>query len=411
MRFQNLDMAHRSKVELSGQYIGKFQCKIGYGKVTPTTRIWVGGLGPWTSLPQLEREFDRFGAIKKIDYVKGDSCAYIQYDSMDAAQAAVKEMRGFPLGGPDRRLRIDFADVQGSTPAFAFAKSREFGYEANFEANWEEGNGFGGYGGSSRSYRGGNGAGSGGGGSSSGRGARGRGGFRGYGQPGFEDEWAKGGAPEDGRRSHTPEPGEERSPRPNSRTRRGSGSASPDGRNGAGPLGSARLLPELARKCEVMWTGGLVLKNSLFPAKFHLTDGETDIVDTLLKEQSARNQLRITQRLRLDPPKLDDVSKRMAGASAHGIFLALAASISSITPEDASVQARPMRNLVAYLKQKEAAGVISLTNKDSETTGVLYAFPPCKFSAALLKRTAPALSEEGLKEDHLVIVVVRGPST
>jgi RNA-binding protein 15 len=408
VRFQNLDMAHRSKTELSGQYIGKFQCKIGYGKVTPTTRIWVGGLGPWTSLPQLEREFDRFGAIKKIDYVKGDSCAYIQYDSMDAAQAAVKEMRGFPLGGPDRRLRIDFADVQGSTPSFAFTKSREFGYEANFEANWEEGNGFGGYGGSSRGYRGGNG--SGGGGSSSGRGARGRGGFRGYGQPGFEDDWAKGGAPDEGRRSHTPEPGEERSPRPNSRTRRASGSASPDGRNGAGPLGSSRTLPELARKCDVMWTGGLVLKNSLFPAKFHLTDGETDIVDTLLKEQSARNQLRITQRLRLDPPKLDDVSKRMAGASAHGIFLALAASISSITPEDASVQARPMRNLVAYLKQKEAAGVISLTNKDSETTGVLYAFPPCKFSAALLKRTAPALSEEGLKEDHLVIVVVRGPS-
>lgn len=38
VRFQNLDMAHRAKVELSGQYIGKFQCKIGYGKSTPATR-------------------------------------------------------------------------------------------------------------------------------------------------------------------------------------------------------------------------------------------------------------------------------------------------------------------------------------------------------------------------------------
>nr|NVI76389.1 spenito [Cucujiformia] len=111
VRFHTLDMAHRSKVELSGQYIGKFQCKIGYGKATPTTRIWVGGLGPWTSVPQLEREFDRFGAIKKIDYVKGDNQAYILYDSIDAAQAAVKEMRGFPLGGPERRLRTDFSDV------------------------------------------------------------------------------------------------------------------------------------------------------------------------------------------------------------------------------------------------------------------------------------------------------------
>ncbi|GIY95491.1 RNA-binding protein spenito [Caerostris extrusa] len=104
------DMAHRGKVEMSGQYIGKFQCKIGYGKTTPTTRIWVGGLGTWASLQHLEKEFDRFGAIRKIDFVKGENHAYIQYDSIDAAQAACQEMRGFPLGGPDKRLRVDFAD-------------------------------------------------------------------------------------------------------------------------------------------------------------------------------------------------------------------------------------------------------------------------------------------------------------
>lgn len=40
--------------------------------------------------------------------------------------------------------------------------------------------------------------------------------------------------------------------------------------------------------------------------------------------------------------------------------------------------------------------------------GVLYVFPPCQFSTELLKRTCHNLSEEGLKEDHLVIVVVRG---
>jgi RNA-binding protein 15 len=113
VRYQTLDMAHRAKVELSGQYIGKFQCKIGYGKAIATTRIWVGGLGAWTSVTQLEREFDRFGAIKKIEYNKGDLQAFIQYDSIDAATAAVKEMRGFTLGGPERRLRVDFADVPG----------------------------------------------------------------------------------------------------------------------------------------------------------------------------------------------------------------------------------------------------------------------------------------------------------
>jgi hypothetical protein len=31
-------------------------------------------------------------------------------DNLDAAQAACQEMRGHPLGGNDRRLRVDFAD-------------------------------------------------------------------------------------------------------------------------------------------------------------------------------------------------------------------------------------------------------------------------------------------------------------
>ncbi len=49
IRYENLDQSYRAKLELSGQYIGKFQCKIGYGKVNATPKVWVGGLGPWCS--------------------------------------------------------------------------------------------------------------------------------------------------------------------------------------------------------------------------------------------------------------------------------------------------------------------------------------------------------------------------
>lgn len=42
IRYENLDQSHRAKFELSGQYIGKFQCKIGYGKVNATPQVgWV----------------------------------------------------------------------------------------------------------------------------------------------------------------------------------------------------------------------------------------------------------------------------------------------------------------------------------------------------------------------------------
>ncbi|EDS35281.1 RNA recognition motif protein split ends [Culex quinquefasciatus] len=414
VRYQTLDMAHRAKVELSGQYIGKFQCKIGYGKATPTTRIWVGGLGAWTSVTQLEREFDRFGAIKKIEYNKGDTQAYILYDSIDAATAAVKEMRGFPLGAPDRRIRLDFAD-NGTTPPFPkrsggfedggeYRRGPDYEYpEGGSAPPYDDAAGYGGYGG--RPFRGRGGF----------RG--GRGGFRGFhrdGPPHGEggDEWRRG--PADGdydsrRRSGSREPGIDRSRSRSPRRRSPADSDSDSSSRRNGMLSSARTLPEVARKSSTVWQGALILKSSLFPAKFHLTDGDNDIVESLMKDEDGKHHLRITQRLRLDQPKLEDVQKRISTSSSHAIFLGLPGSTSSVaSSDDASVQTRPLRNLVSYLKQKEAAGVISLLNKETEATGVLYSFPPCDFSTELLKRTCHNLTEEGLKEDHLVIVVVKG---
>lgn len=71
---------------------------------------------------------------------------------------------------------------------------------------------------------------------------------------------------------------------------------------------------------------------------------------------------------------------------------------------------RPLRNLISYLKQKEAAGVISMTYKDDlgdSQQGVLYCFPPCEYATDLLHRRDCDLVEEG-KEDFLLVVVVCG---
>lgn len=342
---------------------------------------------------QLEREFDRFGAIKKIEYNKGDTQAYILYDSIDAATAAVKEMRGFPLGAPDRRIRIDFAD-NGTTPSFSkssggFEEGGEYRRGPDYEypeggASYEENSSYG-YGG--RPFRGRGGF----------RGCGGfRGGFHRDGPPhhGDNDEWRRSGA--DGeydsrRRSGSREPGIDRSRSRSPRRRSPADSDSSSCRNGM--LSNARTLPEVARKSTTVWQGALILKSSLFPTKLHLTDGNNEIVDSLMKDEEGKHHLRITQRLRLDQPKLEDVQKRISTSSSHAIFLGLPGSTSSVaSSDDASVQTRPLRNLVSYLKQKEAAGVISLLNKETEATGVLYSFPPCDFSTELLKRTSHNLT-------------------
>jgi len=403
VRFENLDQANRCKVELSGQYIGKFQVKIGYGKATPTTRIWVGGLGPWTSLAQLEREFDRFGAIKKIEYNKGDSHAYILYETIEAAQAAVQDMRGFCLGGPDRRLKTDFVDTNPPSAASTASSAKNKGghYDSSggstsraddmpYDSAW---NGEGG-----DSYRKGH----------SNSGGRGR--------SGYDKRPGRGSTTGAADGEDWPAGSSRRPPHEDSDVGRGGDrSPSADRRSDDGRmhlLAGFRTLTEISRRCPSNWTGALVLKNSFFPAKLHLTSGESSIADLLLRDETGRPHLRITQRLRLDPPKLEDVSRRVSASASHAIYLAMPTS--SVTPAEESsssaVQSRPLRNLVTYLKQKEAAGVISLSNKEADITGVLYAFPPCSFAAEMLRRTAPSLTDESLKEDHLVVVVVKGGS-
>ncbi|XP_013785395.2 putative RNA-binding protein 15 [Limulus polyphemus] len=503
IKFLNLDMAHRAKVEMSGQYIGKFQCKIGYGKATPTTRIWVGGLGPWTSLSHLEREFDRFGAIRKIDFVKGDNHAYIQYDSIDAAQAACQEMRGFPLGGTDKRLRVDFADpgpysyFESGRPDFRDDAVDQFPFphrggrdlpppEEFFGGpDWPPNRGFP----HSPSYY-----------SwplelddhsrgdyrewnrdrqncwdEPGRGGRGEVGNDRRKRPVTPDE--KGlpdGAPTLARldgvpfkhslRSHTPEPGEhERTPSnkdPMSprrtkgdivrlskedleRKEREQGEVDKEcevgrtqGHTDGEPSENGRkLIPDsvvkegvvsvadsvtnlqdLAKCCPVAWHGGLVLKNSSFPSRMHVCSGDPSLVDSLMKVNSVdAPMLRITQRLRLDQPKLEDVSRRISNAGTHGhcMLLTMPGSIHASDDSTNAVQQRPLRNLVSYLKQKEAAGVVALpatsAKKDGkDVNGVLYAFPPCEFTLELLRRIVPNLTSECSKEDHIVVVVVKG---
>ena len=374
IRYENLDQAHRAKKELSGQYIGKFQCKIGYGKVNATTKVWVGGLGPWCSENVLWKEFDRFGSIKKIEFQKGDTQAHIFYEVIDAAQAAVSEMRGFPLGGPDKRIRIDYADLDVPT---GLTSRRVDNYGGPPRGPPVDGRGPPGgyngdkYGGPQQRY---------GGGGDSWGGSGGR-------RPDSADRMQ--GRP---RRSDSPESGQDMSPRSRGQD-----------------LSSARNVNEIMGQTPKVWDGGLILKNSLFPTKLHLIEGNRRIAEVGLKDEEGRTNLKITQRLRLDQGKLEDVSKRMSNASSYAVFLGVTTNV-NIQHDNPEVQSRPLRNLISYLKQKEAAGVISMNYKeDSEMTqGVLYCFPPCAYSMDLLRREAPNVIDESNKDDHLLVVVVCG---
>ncbi|NWH82097.1 RBM15 protein, partial [Piaya cayana] len=547
LKFENLDMAHRAKLAMSGKVLLRNPIKIGYGKATPTTRLWVGGLGPWVPLAALAREFDRFGTIRTIDYRKGDSWAYIQYESLDAAQAACTHMRGFPLGGPDRRLRVDFADTEHRYQQ-PYLQPLPLPPPAHYELVAEAA-AFGAHRGAPPDPL---------------RGARDR-------TPPLlyrdrdrdlypETEWVPPPPPvrdrsnraaaydpleslerrrdgwslerdrgerelgsssrdqprkrrlaEDGGRHLDRSPDSERSsssrkrhclattsppdrspellggreryssdpersssrllllerPSPVRESRRGSlergqnekrdrknsaererkhrasaaaaaqeckSSAKKDERAMEGGGGGSRLKPPPqkqqqdgasqaagAPKLCLAWQGMLLLKNSNFPSNMHLLQGDLGVASSLLVEGATGGkvaQLKITQRLRLDQPKLDEVNRRIkvAGPNGYAILLAVPGASDNRSAAGASEAAttstqRPLRNLVSYLKQKQAAGVISLPvggNKDKENSGVLHAFPPCDFSQQFLDSTAKALAKS--EDDYLVMIIVRGAS-
>ncbi|KAI1893165.1 hypothetical protein AGOR_G00141100 [Albula goreensis] len=512
LKFENLDMAHRAKLSMSGKVVGRNPIKIGYGKATPTTRLWVGGLGPWVPLAALAREFDRFGTIRTIDYRKGDTWAYIQYESLDAAQAACSHMRGFPLGGQERRLRVDFADtehryqqpflqplplphydivaesfVHRAAPEALRVRERSPPPPLHFRerelypaAEWagpavrervrpaafepldhlererrpreawslerelqsrdagrkrrllEDSRLL------ERSP------------DSSERSARRRhcpslerspGGSSGR----FSDSERERerplrlDRPSPARDPHPAErgPPEKRlKPPPESaaalassgggaeRKRKaseaGKGTVKKDrpdpGSSSKGPLGPKQD-GGAGQKLSLAWQGMLLLKNSNFPSSMHLLQGDLAVATGLLLDGSTGAQvaqLKITQRLRLDQPKLDEVSRRIkvAGPGGYSVLLAVPGEQDEGAASDpASSTQRPLRNLVSYLKQKQAAGVISLPvggGRDKDSTGVLHAFPPCHFSQQFLDASAKALAKT--EEDYLVMVIVRGAS-
>lgn len=186
-------------------------------------------------------------------------------------------------------------------------------------------------------------------------------------------------------------------------------------------------LADMSRVYPVVWHGNLVLKNTGFPTRMHLIGGDPAVAELLVRCREPKDDtdsLRITQRLRLEPPRLEEVNKRMssAGPSGHCILLALPGAIPTVSADESNemanngVQLRPLKSLVSYLDQKEAAGIVALNAIDNSSTGVqresiigvLHAFPPCEFSQSQLLKIAPNLSSEPAKEDHVVVLLVKG---
>ena len=545
VKFLTINDAINAKNDMHSRKYGEYRLKIGFGRGAPSGKVWIGNLTCLADFKEIQQELDRFGLIRKTDYQEGDNHAFVQLDSLDAAQAAIASLAGYRIKNSGRMLKIDLCKPMHlrddsdfhlrhgqerlddppypSSPALFKRKIRDQDYHRHSSRDdlsvRKTKDGFGlddvlplkgerivssSAGSKGRSSR-----------------EEERREFRKrphspIGKESYSSEHRLRSDSVNGvTEYHTKRPRivsetHRRSDRNRERgresdrdrnrdrererdSRRTTGVTEKREQNakkavmdeksgddsktkdddktreektdrkegqhpvlepslsdiaaskdtalkldhapeqlavGTGSDGTVPLVPEtlndLAILYPVAWRGNLVLKNTGFPTRMHLVGGDPAVAEALLRTREGKEyliSLRITQRLRLEQPRLEEVNKRMASAGPSGycVLLALPGPTppASLSPEtDATMQLRPLKSLVSYLKQKEAAGIVALSGMegsdtasasvDKDAVGVLHAFPPCHFSQSQLVKIAPRLGEEPAKEDHIVVLLVKG---
>jgi len=404
VRYFNLNMAHTAKVKLSGKFIGPYQCKIGYGKPVPCSSVWIGNVGPWISKHTLTREFERFGSVERFVWPEGRDFAYLTYSNVESAKEAVDVMRGYRFKGAEKRLRTDFSDPRHLDSDLNSKSFKQFKVLENRR---------------SRSY------------SRSVSRSSGRSSRTGS-SPGSAKKHKKRQAKEtrrvSKRRHQDSDDDRYSSELPDGHSvkkkSRRSGSFSSDAsahseasNHGGGDIPNdielfeVKTVAEMSKSLPVVWTGSLSLKNNMFLVNFHSVVGKTTLVDMLLHDlkQAKISNLKLTQRLRMDPPKLDEVRRRIQLSGNEWSVLLALPSVNSANSPVGNLHERPIKNLVTYLRQKEAAGVLSLppNSAHGQETGLLHTFAPCEFAHKYLLQRAPNLELDLQAEDYVIIILVR----
>ncbi|KAJ3602894.1 hypothetical protein NHX12_030639 [Muraenolepis orangiensis] len=101
--------------KMDGEYLGSNRLKLGFGKSMPTTCVWLDGLASNITEQYLTRHFCRYGHVVKVLFDRLKGMALILYNNTDFAQAAVRETKGWKIGGS--KIKVDFAS-QESQMAF-----------------------------------------------------------------------------------------------------------------------------------------------------------------------------------------------------------------------------------------------------------------------------------------------------
>ncbi|CAF2987630.1 unnamed protein product [Rotaria sp. Silwood2] len=117
IQYENMDMAYEARRAMDGHFIGKADCKIGYGKIVPTNCLWVGNIPIDMKRRDLEQAFSRYGKIKSFDFANGDPIAIVSYNEIEDAIKARAKMTGVTQIVEGRKIRTESGQSDSSRRA------------------------------------------------------------------------------------------------------------------------------------------------------------------------------------------------------------------------------------------------------------------------------------------------------
>jgi len=403
IQYENMDMAYDARRAMDGHFIGKADCKIGYGKIVPTNCLWVGNIPIEMKRRDLEDMFARYGQIKSFDYETGDPIAIVTFNDIEDAIKARGKMTGVTEINDGKKVRSD--SVQSDS-------SRRDGIRIDYLDR----------------------------------------------PPTRRFVIVR------------PQETKRRTSRSSSVSSHRSVSRSPSpsmiGRTSFGPFASflstqetndVTTIDELIELCEkfhrnstnnehfpVIFPVQFNLKSHAYPVRLFFIGGNPNLAKQLLKTSNSneKNELTLTQRLRLDQQKLDELEKTLKKSVTNSssnrksnstLQMTFSILIGSSTKNNENGKnddddETSLSRFVSYLSAKEAAGVITKSipsnsaDGQNEEKATLNIYPPCPFTKKILKNICPSISfsngphtppskpTTNNQDEHLMLVIVQNES-
>lgn len=126
VRFANVDLAVLAKTKMAGSSIRSFHCKIGYAKPLISNSLYISGLDNWRDQEELECFLNQFGTLISLNCQFGKNCATALFETAEVAVEVYRQLKLTSQRRPERRLLVDFADgVCGVIPSDSQSMPRQ----------------------------------------------------------------------------------------------------------------------------------------------------------------------------------------------------------------------------------------------------------------------------------------------